>query len=170
MKQYFFISLILMLLGISSEAQSIKKEALNDSSVYISHKQTEIKFTQAIQGTPLVIPLPEESDPTLFLMPVSDNDTIPTVDRLYIVDGTREKFSFERDIYKVDRIERTEETIKAVVSSIYDGNERKYEIDGFLFHEIWLINSDKWEYSSNIKIPVIKLYDLETYKPHRAEK
>jgi len=170
MKQYFFISLILMLLCIGSKAQSIKIEALNDSSVYISHKQTEMKFAQAIHGTPLVIPLPEESDPTLFLMPVSDNDTIPTVDRLYLVDGTRMKFCFERDIYTVDRIERTEESIIAVVSSTYGGSKHNYEIDGFLFHEICLINSDKWKCPSNIKIPVISLYDVQTYKPHRAEK
>lgn len=167
MKQYFFITLIFMLLGINCKAQSIKNEALNDSSVYISHKQRRMKFAQAVQGTPLVIPRPEESDPTLFLMPVSNNDTIPTVDRVYLVDATRDTFSFERDIYKIIRIERSEESIIAVVSSVYDNRKYQFEIDGFLFHEIWLINKNKWKHPSNIKIPDIK---VEEYKPHRAEK
>ncbi len=162
MKRYFFISLIMLFsISLSCKAQS---------EAYV-HKQTELKFARAIQGVPLVVPLPEESDPILFLMPVSENDTIPVVDALYLVDNTRREFSFERDIYNVCRIEITGETPKAVVYNVFDGSEHEFEIDSFMLHTIIRINKGKWrQYSSHVTIPIITKEKENPYKPHRAEK
>lgn len=157
MRKYYI--LFLMFLSISCEKQSISEKSLDNSSVS-SRKQTEDKFIQTIHGTPLIIPLPAESDPTLFLMPVSDSKDVLRVDRLYLVDCLQDKFRFERDIYEilwVVRMNETEESaIKyiAVVSSIITGTQHEYEIDGFMMHQIWKINNDKWKYKSNIKIPI----------------
>ena len=169
MKQYY-IPFFLMLLTLNAKAQLNHQEVLKDSSLQESLKQTKMMFTRAIQGYPVVVPLPQESDSTIFLMPVSDCDTVPKVDRLYLVDNTRGDFSFERDIYMVHKIERTDNTIIAMVTNVCDGKVCKIEIDDFLLHEIRLINRGKWKYPSNIKIPVISFHEVEMYKPHRAEK
>lgn len=163
MKKYILI-LFLVLLGISCETQ-YNTENPKDNSLEKSIKQTETRFSQAIHGIPLVIPLPEESDPTLFLMPVSNDKTDLSVDRIYLVDCLQEEFVFERDIYKINYIERINETEEssvkyiAVVSSIENGSLYEYEIDAFTYHQIRKINSNTWEYKSNITIPIIKAKD-----------
>ena len=74
MRKYFSFFLFVLL------CTSCETQFKNEESITIpmadSRKQTEIRFAQAIQGIPLVIPLPEESDPTLFLMPVSNDKDI----------------------------------------------------------------------------------------------
>ena len=151
---------LFVLLCASCETQFKNEESITIPKAD-SRKQTEIRFIQAIQGIPLVIPLPEESDPTLFLMPASNDNNILKVDKMYLVDSTREKFVFERDIYEIKHIERIDETENssckyiAVVSNIQDKTQHEYEIDGFMYHQIWKINHGEWDYPSAIKIPVI---------------
>ena len=159
MSKYFHFFLF-VLFCTSCETQFRNEESINIPKVD-SRKQTEIRFAQAIQGIPLVTPLPEESDPTLFLMPVSnDNDTLK-IDRLYLVDSTREEFVFERDIYEMKHIERIGETEDssckyiAVVSNILDKTQHEYEIDGYMYHLIWKINNGEWDYPSALKISVV---------------
>jgi len=74
-----------------------------------SRKHTEAKFIQAIQGIPLIIPLPKESDPTLFLMPVLNSEKVRRVDRLYLVDCMQDGFRFDRDIYEIKWIVRADD-------------------------------------------------------------
>lgn len=155
-----FSFFLFVLLCTSCETQFKNEESIT-IPMADSRKQTEIRFAQAIQGIPLVIPLPEESDPTLFLMPVSNDKDILKIDRLYLVDSTGEEFDFERDIYEIKHIERIDETENssckyiAVVSNIQDKTQHEYEIDGFMYHKIWKINNGKWDYPSAIKIPVV---------------
>lgn len=159
MSKYFSFFLF-VLLCTSCETQFKKEESITIPKAD-SRKQTEIRFIQAIQGIPLVIPQPEESDPTLFLMPASNDNNILKVDKMYLVDSTREKFVFERDIYEIKHIERIDEKEDssckyiAVVSNILDKTQHEYEIDGFMYHQIWKINDGEWDYPSAIKIPII---------------
>lgn len=150
------------LLFIGCEGKSDNNEpvsALNNGPC----KQTEIRFTQAVKGTPLIIPLPEQSDPTLFLMPVSNNKDTLRVDRLYLVDCTQKEFIYERDIYMINEIKKVNDVkdsiVKfiATVTSDKDASQHEYEIDGYTYHQIRKINNGTWDYKSNIKIPVITI-------------
>lgn len=160
MKNFFFI--ILTLLLISCDKEYDNKEAANtpDNDPY---KQTETRFAQAVRGTPLVIPLPKLSDPTLFLMPVSSNKDTLRVDKLYLVDCTQKEFIYERDIYMINEIKKVsnvkDSTIKyiAAVTSNKDGSQHEYEIDAYTYHQIRKINNGTWDCKSNIKIPVISI-------------
>ncbi len=154
--KHFFFFLLIMFIGLSCKAQS------NNTEYY---RQTEMKFAKAIQGTPLVIPLIDKSDATIFLMPVADTrDGSSTVDRVYLVDGMREEFVYERDIYRIDRILKINDTENfkyvAVVNSIMDGSQHEYEIDAFMYRDIKEINNGRWNrYPSNVKISVISVLD-----------
>ena len=131
-----------------------------DENPNTSIKEVERKFSMAVHGIPLIIPLPEESDPILSLMPVSEYKDNPEIDRLYLVDETQDEFCFERDIYEVlwivtkDSEESTKYTV--VVKSLANDSLQEYELDEFLMHELYLLNDDKWlKLKSNIKIPII---------------
>lgn len=148
---------LLLVFCVSCETQ-LKKYVKSKAE---SRKELEKQFSEAVQGIPLVTPLIGESSPCLFLMPVSNDDDSLRVDRLYLVDTTGEKFDFERDIYEIKHIERIDETENssckyiAVVSNIQDKTQHEYEIDGFMYNQIWKINNGKWDYPSAIKIPVV---------------
>ena len=156
----FYLFFLLILLFVSCGTPLNNERPVNEPKAD-SRTQTEIRFAQAIQGIPLVIPLPEESDSTLFLMPASNDNNILKVDKLYLVDSTREKFVFERDIYEIKHIERIDETEDssckyiAVVSNVLDKTQHEYEINGYMYHLIWKINNGKWDYPSAIKIPIM---------------
>ena len=168
--------IIIILLSIISFTAKAQKEPTNKTlTLAESRKKTEIGLSQAIQGTPLVIPLPEESDPTLFLMPVSNDKSNLVIDRLYLIDGTQEVFIFDRDIYQIKCVKRIYEDknfyLKYIViaTSNKRNTQHEFEIDGYMYHQIWKINNEKWEYPSNIKIPVITIKQ-EHSRLHMAEK
>lgn len=153
--------LLLILVGTSSCDTQLKKEDSKKTSLAEFHKEKENQIRQAIQGVPFVIPLPEESDPGLFLMPASNSNDSLKVDRLYLIDGTRDDFVFERDIYEIKCIERTnvaEDSTyknKALVLNVRYKTPHLFEIDGLMYHQIMKINKGEWDYPTAIKIPAV---------------
>lgn len=148
---------LLMLLCVSCETQLKNEKSVNKSE---SRKELKKRFSEAVQGIPLTIPLIEESDPSLFLMPVSNGDDSLRVDRLYLVDTRGEKFDFERDVYRIDSVDRmciVEDSMFrtiAFVSNIHDYKKRKYVINAFMFYDILQIKDNQWDYPSALKLPV----------------
>ena len=127
-------------------------------SLELSRKLTERKFSIATGGYLLSYPLVFESDPSLFWLLVCDDSTKMQIDRVYLVDATHE-FSFERDIYSLDSVyykPNEEEPFSVVVSEI-NGIKKSYFIDGFMYHTIIKILTNKYEIPSNIEIPVVKI-------------
>ncbi len=124
-------------------------------------EETISKFSRAVGGTPLRIPLIFESDKSWSMLLVSDDSVKLGVDRVFLVDGTREDgdFNFNSDIYLVDSIKVIQEEIGceyyAVVRCIKNDNRKIVPIDGYDYHIICRkINIDKYEdYPSRIKIP-----------------
>lgn len=153
MKHYYFFLLVLLCVSCNEQYNSEEQLAEYKDSCELA----EAKLTSALHGRarPLVIPL-HSSDPTLFLIPVSDNKDKLEVDRLYLLEYDNKR-EFERNIYEIKEIARVvdDEYIRniAVVTSM-EGRFHEYELDGFMMHEIWEINNDQWQYKSNIKIPI----------------
>lgn len=141
---------------------AIEKEEAKKTSLAESRKETELKFAQTVQGTPLIIPFIEESDHSLFLMPVANDKKDPKIDRIYLVDSKQDEFIFERDVYKINYIKKAIDETKAVsvhfiavVSRVKDGTQHEYEIDSYTYLQIKKMCDSKWEYKSNIKIPIV---------------
>ena len=133
-------------LDISKEVSSIQTSS--------KRKQLTSLFAKAVNGTPLSIPLAEDSDPTYFLIPVSNDNKNLCIDRLYFVDGTQKKFDYDRDIYQINSIKKRNNAHYAMVTRIKSKVKREFEIDGFLVHEIYMISKNKAKYKSNITIPI----------------
>lgn len=151
MRHYYCF--LLVLLCVSCNEQYNCEEPLNEYKD--SCKQTEAILAKAVHGVPLITPL-YSSSPTLFLIPVSDDKETLEVDRLYLLeyDNTRD---FENNLYKIDEIVRIvdDDTRNvAVVTDIMDGTQNKIEIDNFIMHKIRKLNKDRFEYKSNIIIPI----------------
>ena len=149
------------------EETSLSNSTLQDNdgrephSLELSRKLTERNFSNATGGYLLSYPLIFESDPSLFWLLVSDDSTKKQINRVYLVDATHE-FRFERDIYSLDSVyykPNEEEPFSVVVSGI-NGIKKSYFIDGFMYHTIIKILTDKYEIPSNIVVPVLK--DLST--------
>lgn len=151
MRHYYCF--LLVFLCVSCNEQYNCEEPMNEYKD--SCKQTEAILAKAVHGVPLIIPL-YSSSPTLFLIPVSDDKETLEVDRLYLLeyDNTRD---FENNLYKIDEIVRIvdDDTRNvAVVTDIMDGTQNKIEIDNFIMHKIRKLNKDRFEYKSNIIIPI----------------
>lgn len=146
---------LLMLVCMSCETQKNEKSAKSKAE---SRKELKKRFSEAVQGIPLTIPLIEESDPSLFLMPVSNGDDSLRVDRLYLVDTTGEKFDFERDIYSIDSVDRmciVEDSMFRSIAFVSNKHKKsKYAINGVMFYEMMQIKDNQWDYPSALKLPV----------------
>lgn len=133
------------------QAQSNDDEILREQ-----REQTISNFRRAVEGDPITVPLYMESDPTWFLMPVSNDSVNLCVDRVYLVDGTKNLVDFERDIYHLDSIKVIERTYLACISGIKNHETREVEIDGYMYRLIQKINNNEYEgIPSSIRIPII---------------
>ena len=123
-----------------------------------SRMLTERKFSSATGGYLLSYPLVFESDPSLFWLLVCDDSTKKQIDRVYLVDATHE-FRFDRDIYSLDSVyyNPNEEEPFSVMVSGENGIKNSYFIDGFMYHKIIQINKNKYEFPSNIVVPILKI-------------
>ena len=138
-------------------------EATNISDAQIttnSRKQTEKNYANAVHGIPLSFLLVEESDATTFLMPVANDKDNRRIDKLYLVDATQQDFKDDRDIYHIDSINfyvnAEDSPYIAFVTSINGGLQKKYELNDLQFRQIRKINENKYEFPSNIIIPIRK--------------
>lgn len=132
------------------------KELSDKQSLAKYYRQVKKNFSEAVDGIPLSYPLIEKSDPALFLMPVAD-DSAMHVQRLYLIDATND-FTYDRSIYSLDSVYYNidaEEPLMAIVSR-KDGLRTSFIIDGFMYHTIIQISKNKYEFPSNIAIPIIK--------------
>lgn len=138
------------------------KDECDNQTLARSRKQTELDFSKSVNGIPLVIPLIEESSPSLFLMPVA-TDSSMCIQKLYIVDSTQKfrfGFNYDRDVFSVDSVYYfiDEEEPWIVVASGKDGTPKRFSIDGFTYRDIVLINQNKYnKFPSNLVIPIIKI-------------
>ena len=138
-----------------------QKDECDNQTLAWSRRQTELNFTRSVNGIPLVIPLIEESSPSLFLMPVA-TDTSMCIQKLYIVDSTQKfrfGFNYDRDVFSVDSVYYyiDEEEPWIVVASGKDGTKKKFSIDGFTYRDIVLINKNEYRCPLSLVIPVIKI-------------
>ena len=156
MKRYYYYFLLVLLCSCNEQIVFDKEEMRMDENSNTSIKEVERKFSKAIHGIPLIIPLPEESDPTLSLMPVSEYKDNPEIDRLYLVDETQDEFCFERDIYEINYVIVMTEEAKytAVVSSLADDTQQEFDIDQFMLNDLYMFKTDKW-LKSNLNTPII---------------
>ncbi len=159
----FFLSFVL--LGCRNVAYEYEVD--EPKTALESSRLLRFRFAQAVQGTPLEVPLLEESDSTVFVMPVSDDKENIKIDRFYLVDYTnRNAFSFEDDIYLINRIEKIkasdDTTIKyvAVVTSIRNNSEHRYDLEWFDFQKMW-----RWKCPYTVKVPVVTVLN----QSHQSE-
>jgi len=150
--RYKSIIIALLLFCIVIEAQS-------QDRIRTQREETVRLFSEAVGGTPVRTPLVFESDKSLSLLLVSNDSLSLRVDRVYLVDATRDDFSFTRDIYLIDSIKVIHQEIgsqfKAVVSGLKDKKTNEFEIDAYLYHIIARkLNQNKYECPSNVSIPV----------------
>jgi hypothetical protein len=157
MKKYYLFFFLTFLFSCKRQLTNEKKSVYQ--SKVISHKELENRLRQTIHGIPLGgIPILEKSTPALFLMPVS-NTPDSLVEKVYLIDGTRDDFLFERDFYKIICIGRSnaEDSIyknMAFVSNVRYKTLHLFEIDGFMYHQIMKINKGEWDdYPTAVKIP-----------------
>lgn len=158
--------MIAVFISLNARAQQLSKEDKEKVAA------AELALSQAVNGIPLSIPLFWLSDPTYFLMPVSNSQSKDSlaVDRVYIVDATHpESFDYSC-IYAVDSLKIYNEEIGcnyvAVVHGLNDKTLKRFEIeiDGFMFHQIYRkINKNLYDYPSKVKVP-LKIVNLEARK------
>ena len=137
------------------------KDVCENQSLAQSRKQTEMNFSRSVNGIPLVIPLIEESSPSLYLIPVA-TDTSMHIKKLYIADSSQKfrfGFNYDRDVFSVDSvyyfIDREEPWI--VIASRKDGTKKSFSIDSFTYRDIVLINKNEYRCPSSLVIPIIKI-------------
>lgn len=156
-RSYYLFFFSFVLFGCRNHAYEVEapKVVLNSSDLL------RIRFAQVVHGTPLEVPILEKSDPSIFIMPVSDDKNNIKIDRFYLVKYTEPNngFSFEDDIYLINRIEiinESDDTIKyvAVVNSIRDNQLHRFEIDWFEYQKMW-----RWKCPYTIKLPIVTLQD-----------
>lgn len=104
-RNYYLFFLSFVLLGCRNLAYEYEVE--EPKTALESSRLLRFRFAQAVHGTPLEVPLLYESDSSVFIMPVSYDKENIKIDRFYLVDYTnRNAFSFEDDIYLINRIEK----------------------------------------------------------------
>ena len=157
MKQHILFSiLILFCIGCDYEMplDYYEEPSKNDSC-----ERNEIILAKMLGGIPLVVPI-YCSEPSVFLIPVSSSKEPLFVDNLYLYeyDGIP---GYERKLYKLERIVKVKTDdntwIIAIGTSIYNGIQKFFEIDGFSLRQLRLINDDKWEFRSRVCIDISEI-------------
>lgn len=170
-------SIVMMALCCCTSVDSQAEDApvqVETKRVKKNYKQVDVKkleedYRKAVNGYPLVLPLIDCSDPVIYIVPVSV-DSI-AIDKVYLVDGTRDKFNYSHDVYHIHAVMRLfwgKEMIYTVMAS------NRYaikiiEISSYEFHEIKQLNSNMWGHNrkSNMrkKIPIVDINE-DTWRDH----
>ncbi len=122
-------------------------------------RQSRIKTERVFQalGTPLRVPLIEESDRTLFLVPIAKGDSL-TVDALYLADATGKTFDLS-NLYPIKSViycPNVNEPYRLTVSD-KDGSTKTYVIDSFMYHELRKIMVDDYQWPVNCHLSFVKM-------------
>lgn len=143
---------------IKYEPFSEEEKAVSDEALAQTIRNTETMLKKSTGGIPLVLPLSEFSDPSLFLIPVADSTTM-TVQRLFLLDYSNPDMALDytTDLYLVDTlfyyVNDEDNPYRVVVTR---GECRKcYNINGFQFHNIRKINKKH----GNALIPEVRIFN-----------
>ena len=98
MKQFFLIIACICCWACSNN----EAEVCNQSRKEVI-EETEHQLQLATQGIPLSIPIVNESDPSVWVVPVSDSKPL-RIDRVFVLDGRARKVNYKTDIYELDSI------------------------------------------------------------------
>lgn len=129
---------------------------ITDQSVLCQSRIKTERVFQAL-GTPLVVPLLEESDPRLFLVPTATGDSL-AVDALYLADATGKTFDIN-NLYPIKGViysPNDDEPYRLTVSD-KDGSIKSYYIDSFMFHELRRIINNDYKWPVNCHLPFVKM-------------
>lgn len=139
-----------------------EERAISDEALAQTIRNTETMLKMSTGGIPLVLPLVEYSDHSLFLIPVSGDSTMLAVERLYLLDFSNPDsiIDYRRDLYKVDTLYYYvyDEDNPYRVGVSRDAIYKTYIIDSFQFYEIRKINRKKSEFPVKTRIPEVKIY------------
>lgn len=130
---------------------------ITDQSVLCQSRIKTERVFQAL-GTPLVVPLLEESDPGLFLVPTATGDSL-AVDALYLADARGPSFDVINNLYPIKCViysPNDNEPYRLTVSD-KDGRTKTYVIDGWMFRELRRIMNDNYQWPVNIHIALVKM-------------
>ena len=114
-----------LVLNVSDKMNITDQNVLSQSRI-----KTERLFKTI--GTPLVVPLLEESDPGLFLIPIATGDSL-TVDALYLADATGTMFDIN-NLYPIKSViysPNDDEPYRLIVTD-KDGGIKAFYIDSFI--------------------------------------
>ena len=123
-------------------------------------KHSRIKTERLFQalGTPLRVPLIEESDRTLFLVPVAEGDSLK-VDVLYLADARGTSFDVINNLYLIKCViysPNDDEPYRLIVRD-KDGSTKTYVIDSFMYHELWKVMDDDYQWPVNCHLSFVKM-------------
>lgn len=148
--------------GIESEfMEEVKSEPFFEeikdyAALSQSIQKTELMLRKVTGGIPLVLPLVEFSDPSLFLIPVAYDSTTLTVQRLYLLDSNPMDLDYTTDLYLVDTLYYVNDEENPYRVVVTRGEYRKcYNINGYQFHNIRKINKK----SGNALIQEVRIYN-----------
>lgn len=123
-------------------------------------EETESALRRATGGSPLVIPFIEESDPSIFVIPVSDSNT-NMVEKVYILDARSGKVNYSNDIYELDSIVRYSGSDCDLIVRNIHGKSRISLDDPLLISDITLdVNEINYNKCSKI-IPIVDVVPNE---------
>ena len=134
---------------------SYKMDIIDQNDLKHSRINTERLFQTL--GTPLCVPLIEESDRTLFLVPIATGDSL-TVDALYLADATGKTFDLS-NLYPIKSViysPNVDEPYRLTVSD-KDGTTKTYVIDSFMYHELRKIMDDDYQWPVNCHLSFVKM-------------
>lgn len=119
-------------------------------SLFLTHVDTAL-------GTPLRVPLIEESDCTLFLVPIATGESL-AVGALYLADATGTTFDIN-NLYPIRSViysPNDDEPYRLIVSD-KDGTTKTYVIDVWLFRELKQIMNNDYQWPVNCHLPFVKM-------------
>lgn len=154
MKRTISIATICILIACSSEGENkppTRKERI---------RQTESALRRATGGSPLVIPIIAESDPGLFVIPVTDARTELRIDRVFVLDARSEKENYS--IYELDSVLRYGSRCELFVRTIH-GEPTCLSLDDSSIISSIIIDINELNFSKIMKhkIPIIDVPDDE---------
>lgn len=135
---------------------SDKKNITDQNVLSQSRIKTEQLF-QSLGRTPLLVPLIEESDPGVFLVPLAEGDSL-TVDALYLADATGKTFDIN-NLYPIKSViycQNADEPYRLLVTD-KDGSTKTFYIDSFMFRELRKIMDDDYQWPVNCHLSFVKM-------------
>lgn len=132
------------------------KIGISDQNVLSKSRIKTERLFQAL-GTPLRVPLIEESDCTLFLVPIATGESL-AVGALYLADATGTTFDIN-NLYPIRSViysPNDDEPYRLIVSD-KDGTTKTYVIDVWLFRELKQIMNNDYQWPVNCHLPFVKM-------------